>query len=192
MGNPYLANAGQFLLSVCFGTYILIVMLRLLLQMVRADFYNPLSQFIVKATQPVLRPLRRRLPALGGMDTATVVLLVGLQVLELALSLALLGQRFNIAGLLLLAVIKLLSLALNVFLFAIIIQVVISWVSPGTYNPLTSILYSLTEPLLAPARRLIPPFSGLDLSPLVVLIALQLASMLLLAPLRDLALGLMY
>ena len=82
------------------------------------------------------------------------------------------------------AVPELVNLALNVFLFAILIQVIISWINPGSYNPVLSLINSLTEPLLRPARRLIPPFSGLDLSPMVVMIGITLLKMLLLPPLR--------
>lgn len=190
MGNPYINNAGQFLVNTAFGLYILVVMLRFLLQLVRADFYNPLSQFIVKATRPVLHPMRRVIPGLAGVDTAALVLMLLLQMLQIALTLGMAGHSLGLLALLLLSVAELASMALKVFLFAIIIQVVISWVNPGAYNPVTSLLYSLTEPLLAPARRLIPPISGLDLSPLVVLVLLQLTSMLIIAPLRDTALRL--
>ena len=76
------------------------------------------------------------------------------------------------------------NLAINVFLFSILIQVIISWINPGNYNPVLSLIHSLTEPLLRPARRLIPPISGLDLSPMVVMIGLTLLKMLLLPPLR--------
>ena len=186
MGS-HVGNAATFLIETLFGVYILIVMLRLLLQWARADFYNPLSQFIVKATQPVLSPMRSTLPAVAGIDLACVALLVVLQLGELWLITGILGQSAAVAALLVFSVAELLQLAIYIFLFSILIQVVMSWINPGAYNPVLSVLYSLNEPLLAPARRMIPPMGGLDLSPIVVMVALQLVAILLVGPLRQLA-----
>ena len=96
-------------------------------------------------------------------------------------------EQFSIGALLILSVAELFALFLNVLLFSILIQVIISWINPGTYNPAVSLLYSMTEPVLRPCRRLIPPISGMDLSPLVALIAIQLVKLLLLPPLYALA-----
>ena len=186
--SPYFGNAGQFLVQTLFGLYILIVMLRFLLQMVRADFYNPVSQFIVKATGPVLTPLRRLIPGVAGIDLAAIVLMLVLKVVELYLRLALGGQSGAFPGIFLVALSELVSLGIDVFFFAIIIQVIISWVNPGAYNPVTSLIHSLTEPVLAPARRVIPPMGGLDLSPIAAIIVLKLAQMLLVAPVADMGL----
>ena len=189
MSSGYFSNAGVFLIQTLFHLYILVVLLRLLLQLVRADFYNPASQFLVKITNPVIVPLRRAIPGLFNIDIASVLLLLALKISELALVSLLIGQTWSIEGLLLLAVAELLGLLLNVFLFSILIQVVLSWIRPDDHNPLTALLYTLNEPLLAPARRLLPPIGGLDLSPIAVMVGLQLASMLVIAPLRALALG---
>ena len=185
MGNPYVSDAGTFLIHTLFGLYVLAVMLRLLLQWVRADFYNPVSQFLVKVTAPALRPLRRIIPGFAGIDLAAVVLMVLLKLVEWWIVLSLGGITPGFSGVLFLALGDLLGLLLNVFLVAILIQVILSWVNPGAYNPVVGLLYRLTEPLLAPARRLLPPVSGLDLSPLLVLIGLQLLKMLLVAPIKD-------
>ncbi|MCB1760314.1 MAG: YggT family protein [Gammaproteobacteria bacterium] len=184
MGGSYLSNPAIFLIQVLFGAYILIVMMRFLLQLTRADFYNPVSQFVVKATSPLLNPLRRIIPGVGGLDVAALVLMWLLQSLELALIIIVGGMGASLVSALAWAVPELVNLALNVFLFAILIQVIISWINPGSYNPVLSLINSLTEPLLRPARRLIPPFSGLDLSPMVVMIGITLLKMLLLPPLR--------
>ena len=183
----HVGNAATFLVETLLGIYILIVMLRLLLQWVRADFYNPLSQFIVKATQPALAPMRGMLPSVGGIDLACVVLLVVLQFAELWLVTGLLGHRVAAIALLVLSVAEIVQLAIYVFLFSILIQVVMSWISPGSYNPLLGVLHSLNEPLLGPARRIVPPIGGLDLSPIVVMVALQLVAILVIGPLRQLA-----
>jgi len=187
MGGSYVGNAATFLVQTIIGLYILIVMLRFLLQWARADFYNPVSQFIVKATQPPLAPLRRIIPGVAGFDLAAVVFMFVLKFVELWLIMMLLGRAPQAAGLALLSVAELLALLLNVYVFAILIQVIISWVNPGMYNPVMGLLHSLNEPLLSPARRMIPPISGLDLSPIAVIIILQLASMLIVAPIRDAA-----
>ncbi|MCK5361502.1 MAG: YggT family protein [Gammaproteobacteria bacterium] len=187
MGGSYVGNAATFLIQTVFGLYILIVMLRFLLQWARADFYNPISQFIVKATQPPLKPLRKVIPGIGGLDMAALIFMLVLKFVELWLVTGLLGMSPQIGGLAMLSIAELLGLLINVFIFSILIQVIISWVNPGMHNPVMALLHSLTEPLLAPARRVIPPISGLDLSPIIVIVCLQLASMLAVAPIRDLA-----
>lgn len=182
----YVSNAGIFLVQTLFGLYLLVVMLRLLLQIVRADFYNPLSQFLVKVTNPPLKPLRRSIPGIGGIDMASVVLLFILKIAEI-LVLALFPRypAPELIGLFILSAAELLALLVNVFLFAIIIQAILSWVSPGTYNPVSDLLHKLTEPLLRPARQIIPPISGLDLSPLAVIIVIYLFVLLFVTPLLD-------
>lgn len=191
MPGSYVGNAATFLIQTLVGLYILIVMLRFLLQWARADFYNPVSQFIVKVTQPPLAPLRRIIPGIAGLDLAALVFMFVLKFVELWLVTTLLGMTPQVGGLAMLSIAELLGLAINVYVFAILIQVVISWVNPGMYNPVMGLLHSLNEPLLAPARRVIPPISGLDLSPIAVIIVLQLVSMLAVAPIRDLGRAMM-
>ena len=187
MGGSYVGNAATFLIETVFFLYILLVMLRFLLQWTRANFYNPVSQFIVKATQPPLAPLRRIIPGFGGVDLAAAVFMFALKFIELWLIYGLLGITPQVGGLAILTIAELLGLLVNVFIVSILIQVIISWVNPGVSNPLMGLLHSLNEPLLAPARRLIPPISGFDLSPIAVFIFLQLVSILAVAPIRDLA-----
>lgn len=185
----YGTNAIIFLIETIFGLYILAVMLRVLLQVVRADFYNPVSQFLVKVTNPPLIPLRRIIPGFGGIDFPAIVLMLIIQLVEVLLIVLVQSVSPAFSGLVILAIAKLLFLLSNVFLFAILIQVVISWVNPGAYNPVVSLLYSLNEPLLSRARRILPPISGFDLSPIIVLIFLQLIKMLLIQPIYDVGEG---
>lgn len=185
IGGNYFGDALVFLVQTLFGIYLLAVMLRLLLQWARADFYNPLSQFLVKITDPPLLPLRRLIPGLWGIDFAAVVLLLALQLLELAILAGIAEQNVALGGLLLLSLAKLVQLVVNVFFFSILIQVILSWVRPGEQNTFSTLIYQLNEPLLAPARRLIPPISGFDLSPILVVILLQLVSKLVVAVLAD-------
>lgn len=187
MSGSYLTNPLEFLISTLFSLYILLVMVRFLLQLARADFYNPVSQFIVKVTTPALRPLRRVIPGWGGIDFATIVLMLALQLLSITLILLLRGQGLPLFTLIFWSLSELVSLAINIYIGAIIIQAVISWINPGTYNPVVSLLHSLTEPMLRPARRLLPPVSGFDFSPILVLVALNILKMLAIPPLMYLA-----
>jgi YggT family protein len=186
MMGGYAGNAAVFLVKTLFGLYIGAIMLRFLLGVVRADFYNPLSQFLVKITNPPLKPLRRVIPGVLGIDLAAVVLMLALQATELILIGAIKGFGMHPAGLAVLAVTELLSLLINIYFITILIQVILSWVNPGGYNPAVSLLYSLNNPLLGRAQRLLPPIHGFDLSPILVMIVLQLLLMLVIAPLTDL------
>ena len=186
MSSSYLTNPLVFLIQTLFGVYILAVLLRFLLQTVRADFYNPISQFLVKVTNPPLKILRRFIPGFGGIDIASLVLVWALQALELLLVLTITSGVVSLIGPLLWAIPKLVELVINIYLFAILIQVILSWVSPGNYNPASALIYSLTAPILRPAQRLLPPMGGLDLSPMLVMIGLVLLKMLLMPPLNAL------
>jgi YggT family protein len=185
-GGAYFSNAGVFLINAAFGLYIFAVLLRFLFQLVRADFYNPLCQAIVTVTNPPLRAMRRYIPALGGLDTSSIVLLLALQMINTWLVAAILGASPSLPGLIVVALAELLSKTVWTFMGAIIIQVVLSWVAAGSYNPVIAIIYSLTDPLLRPARRMIPPLGGLDLSPMFVIIALNVVLLVGVAPIRDL------
>jgi YggT family protein len=187
----YGTNAIEFLIQTIFGLYLVAVMLRVLLQLTRADFYNPVSQFLVKVTNPPLIPLRRVIPGFMGIDFAAVVLMLLIKIVEIFLIVLIKGASVNFIGVVVLSIAELLRLLINVYFFTILIQVVLSWVNPGTYNPAVSLLYSINEPLLRRARRLIPPISGFDLSPIVVIILLQLVSILLIHPIADLGKGLL-
>lgn len=176
--NGYLASPLTFLISTLISLYILAVMLRFLFQLTRADYYNPLTQFIVKITSPALRPLRRIIPGWGGLDVAALVLMLALQMLSVWLVFLLADRAIDPLNLLIVALAQLVDLAFSVFIFATLIQAILSWITPGTYNPVTSVLFSLTEPVLRPVRRFVPPISGFDLSPLVALLGLQVIRML--------------
>lgn len=183
----YLGQAGVYLIETLFGLYIIAVLLRLLLQLARADFYNPVAQFLVAATNPLLLPLRRVIPGLWGIDWASVLLLALLQTLKLYLLFVLRGQMPAPAGFALWALADFLQLLIYFYFFAILVRVLISWVSPDPHNPLVALLVRLTEPLLGPARRRIPALGGFDLSPILVLILLELTRILALGPLFALA-----
>jgi YggT family protein len=184
--STYFINATEYLISIVFLLYILAVMLRFLLQLVRADFYNPVSQFLITVTNPVLRYLRRWIPGYKGIDWPSILLLIVLKGIELCL-LAILktGSVPAIAGLLVLTIAHLLKMMIWIYIIVIILQALMSWINPGAYNPVTVLMYQLTDPLLRRLRRYIPPAGGLDWSPLVALIGLNLLLMILIAPLQD-------
>jgi len=186
MDSSYLSDPIIFLLDTVFSFYILAVLVRFLLQWVGGDFYNPISQFLVKITHPILRVLRRYIPAIGKVDTSSVVLLLVLQMISDSIVLTLKGLSFSFAALTLLSFSQLISLLINVFVFAIFARAILSWLNPGVFNAASNLLYSLTEPLLATCRRMVPDLGGIDLSPLIVLVGLQLAKMLIIPPLQQL------
>jgi YggT family protein len=188
MDSNYLAAPLIFLIDTLFSLYIFAVLLRFLLQWLEADFYNPISQFLVKLTHPPLRILRRFLPSIGRIDTASVVLLLSLQMLSGYLVFLIQGVSANPLMLVVWSIAQLIELFMNVFIFAIVIGALMSWVGTGrNHNPAASLLYFLTQPMLKKIRRMMPPMGGVDLSPLIALIGLQVAKMLIIAPLQQLA-----
>ncbi|MDP9942518.1 YggT family protein [Ectopseudomonas alcaliphila] len=171
-----LIEALIYIIQTLGSLYLLIVLLRFILQLVRADFYNPLSQFIVKATQPLVTPLRRIIPGFAGLDLASLVLAILVQLLLMIVTLTLMG--YNVGGfilqLLVWSLIGVTSLFLKVFFFALIISVILSWVAPGSYNPGAQLVNQICEPLLAPFRKLLPNLGGLDISPIFAFITINL------------------
>lgn len=149
-------------------------LLRLLLQWVRADFRNQLTQALIQITNPVLIPLRRLFPAVGRFDTASGIIVIALTLAETAAPPLL---RAGVLPPLLiwgqLAIFELLRTILWIFCFAIFLYALLSLISPGTYSPVQSLLTSLAEPVLRPIRRVIPPLGGFDLSPLWAIILIQ-------------------
>jgi len=186
MGSAYFSNPALYLIDAVFGLYLIAVMLRFLLQLVRANFHNPICQFLVKITNPPLVPLRRIIPGFKGVDVASLFLLFAIQLSAILLKLLILGQTFSIVVIIPIAIADLLSLTLNIFMLAILVQVVLSWVGQGVHNPITTTIYSLTEPVLRPVRRLLPPIAGMDLSPLVVLLLIPLIKMMVIGPISNL------
>ncbi len=162
-----------FLIDTLFDIYIAIVLLRFLLQQLGADFFNPISQFIVKATQKPVIITRRIIPSFRGIDLATLTLVVLLIFIKLLILLALGGIQPSISALLILSLHDLISLVFDIFIVAIFVQAILSWVNPDPYNPVSAVLNNLTRPILQPIKKRLPIMGGLDLSTIVALIGLM-------------------
>lgn len=166
-------NIAVFLISTLFSLYIGAVLLRFLLALVRADFYNPLSQFLVKITNPVLVPLRRFIPPMGKIDSASLVLAFALKLIAATLLMSIQGLDAGVGGLLLAVLADLIRTVVWIFMVALIIQAIMSWVGNSYGNPMGSLLDSLTAPILDPIRKFVPLIGMVDLSPLVAILLLQ-------------------
>ena len=162
-----------FLVDVIFDLYIAVLLLRFIMQQVRADFYNPISQFIVKITQVPVTAMRRFIPGFKGVDIATLFLVLILIFLKLIIIYTLKGVSINVVGLIIYSLYDLIQLIINVFIFALFLQALLSWVNPDPHNPVMGLLSSLTYPILKHVRRIVPPVSGLDLSTLFAIIGLM-------------------
>lgn len=156
--------------------YLTIVLLRFLLQLARADFYNPISQFVVKITNPLLRPVRKVVPGWGGIDGASLVLAIIIQAITFFLILIALNggiPAINPLTLLVWAVLNVLSLIVKIYFWSVIAVVVVSWIAPGSSHPAIQLVAQITEPIMRPIRNVIPSMGGLDLSPIAVFLILQ-------------------
>jgi YggT family protein len=176
-----------YLLQTALGIYLLIMLLRFLLQLVLADFYNPISQFLVRATNPLVLPVRRLLPARKRFDPASLLLAVLLQLVRIAATLALYGMSLPGVSLLLAwSVVGVTGLLVQIYFFALLAMIILSWIAPGSANPAVFLLYQITEPVMAPVRRVLPPMGGLDFSPILVFVLINVVQIVL----RNLAAGL--
>ena len=186
----YFASAGQIIVNFVFAALIGLVMLRVLLQIVRANFYNPICQFLYKTTNPVLMPLRKVIPAWRNVDFAGIALAWVLTIIKLALFYALGGQALGFVGLLVMALADLGDFVLMLYFVAVLLRVILSFVSVERANPIVPLIYQLTDPLLRPVRRIMPALGGLDFSPAIVLLGIMLARVLVVAPILDVGLRL--
>ena len=165
------------------GLYAFLVMLRFILQLVKADFYNPISQGVVRLTSPVLVPLRRIIPGVAGLDTASLVLVLVINIMSVSISSALHGfNPFSNLGIILAySAFKIIAGFMNIFVFCMFLGIILSWVAPMTRHPAALLSYQIAEPMMAPFRKIIPPMGGIDISPIFVLLALNIVIRLLAA-----------
>ena len=174
-----------FIISTIAQLYLLIMLLRFWLPWLRADFRNPIAQGILKFTSPLVIPVRRLIPPVGRLDTATVIVAFGLQYLTVLTVLTIGGFSSAIVPIAITSLIDLFLLSMQLFKFAIFVHIILSWVAPGTYNPATAFIAMLVEPVMRPFRRVIPAIGGIDISPIFAIIALH-ASGIFIATLRPL------
>lgn len=166
-------NAFSYLVGTLLDLYITAVLLRLILQWVRADFYNPVCQFLVKVTNPIIVPLRRVIPSIRNLDTASVVLILALEFFSVWIASRISSSPLNFQQIVVFSIMKLAATLLMTYFFLIIASVILSWVGARMRHPVVPLVYQLTEPVLRPFRKIIPPIAGIDLSPLFALIAIR-------------------
>jgi YggT family protein len=186
----YFADAGSLVVSTLFGLLVFVLVLRVLLQAIRANFYNPICQALYKATNPLLMPLQKLLPPWRGINTGALLLAWLVSVLWVAALFALSGASVNVLALVVLGFGQLLGFVLKMLFWIALISVLMSWFSPDFGNPAVPLLYGLADIVLKPFRRVIPPLGGFDLSPIFALLALQLAQILLVGPINQFGLSL--
>ncbi len=174
-----LPEIGTLIVQTLGSLYLLVVVLRFLLQLARADFYNPISQFVVKATSPLVIPIRRVVPGLMGIDLASIVLALLLQVAVLEITALFMGYGLiDPVSAVIWSLVGLLSLVANVYFWGLLITVIVSWVAPHSTNPALMLLRELMEPMMAPIRRVLPDMGGIDISPIFAFLALNVVQVL--------------
>lgn len=168
-----MTQALYFILKTLTQLYLLLLILRFWLPMMRADFRNPVAQGVLRLTSPLIIPLRRFIPPIGRIDTSTVLVAFIIEYLLILLLLTLSNVKAGFVPIALTSLIDLAVLSLNMFFFVILIKIIMSWVAPHNYNPITAMLTTLSEPILRPFRRIVPPIGGLDISPIFAIVLLQ-------------------
>lgn len=180
----HLNNAGTYLVEVVFNLILYITLIRFWMQWVRADFRNQFGQFIISATNPAIAPLRRVVPPIGYVDTATVVLALLIVIGKIFMLALLQGFQPNWLAVLLYCVGELIKASVYIFMFSIFVSIIMSWINPHGYNPIVSTINQLSQPMLNAARRFLPPMGGIDFSPIIVIIFLNLTLILIVRPLQ--------
>lgn len=163
-----------YLIQTLLSLFLLAVLLRFLLQLVRADFYNPISQFLVKLTNPLIVPLRKVIPGYAGLDLASLLLALVLQFLGIIMLLLINGVGLPSVGLLIVwSLLGLVGLLVNIYFFALLAMIILSWVAAGSNHPIIFLLHQITEPVMAPFRKALPSMGGMDFSPILVFILIN-------------------
>lgn len=174
-----LQQAGDFLITTIFDLYTFILILRFILQYLRVNYYNPFTQFVVKATGSLVVPVRRFIPGWRGIDFATLLVILSVTLLKLTLVTLI---RYKTApflpGLLIWSIGDILKLTVNIYFFSMLIQVLASWVPSLSHSPMLEIIQQLTWPIIKPFKKIIPPIGGMDITPIPVIILLQLINIL--------------
>lgn len=178
-------EVGILLVKSLVGLYLLLVILRFLLQLVRADFYNPISQFIVKATNPLLVPLRKFIPGYGGIDIASILLAFLIQAAAILAIVLLVNYQPDFGLIAAWSLIGLIGLVLKVYFWGLLVTVIASWIAPSSYNPALILINQILEPAMKPIRKLLPDMGGIDISPIIMFLTIQVLEILLVASLAQ-------
>jgi len=163
---------GVYLVDTVFAFFVLLLLARFHFQWLRVPFRNPVGEFVLATTSWIVMPVRRVIPGLAGLDLATLLLAFALQCLAIWIKAAIVGVEPALAAVLGIAALDLLRYSLYILVFAILVQVLLSWINP--YAPMAPVFNAMTAPFLRPLRRFIPPLGGVDLTPLVLLIVIQI------------------
>jgi len=182
---PYVQNALTFTIETIVGLYLIAVILRFLFQLLGVDFRNPISLTIVTFTNPPVRILRRFIPGLYGIDLASAVLILMVAMIKYSLLLSVSGYSINFASVLMLGLGESLNIVIWTLLIAIIIRAILSWFAPSTYHPAVRILDGLSEPVLTPFRKMLPAIGGIDLSPALAILTLNIIQQIAVDPIMD-------
>ena len=175
-----LTEIASYLIQTFLGLLLLVTLMRLVLQISKADFYNPISQAFVKLTNPPLLPLRKLMPNFEFLDLSCLVLALSLQTGLIALLLTVNGMSMpNISVLLIWAFLGVAGLLVKIYFFTLLIMIVLSWIAPNSFHPAIQLIHQIIEPVVTPFRRLLPPIGGLDFSPILVFIFINILEILL-------------
>ena len=169
-----LLGAGVFLIQTFAGLYLILLLLRFLMQLSRVDYYNPICQAIVKVTDPPVKPLKKILPAIRGVDVSTLFVALVVQLLAISLVMSLSGGYAFHPVYIAWSLVGLLSTIFKIYYFSLIIMVIASWIAPYSNHPAMTLVNQLTEPVCAPARKLLPSMGGMDFSIILVFVAITL------------------
>lgn len=179
-----------FLITTVFDLYLFLLVIRVVLAWSGANYFNPVVQFIVKFTDVIVKPVRRFIPNVRGIEISTILLIFIIEVIKFSLIASLSFGFPNLLGLFVLAFADALKLTLEVFFYAILLQAIISWVQPGA--PINQVLHQFTAPIMRPFQRIVPPVSGVDISPIPAMIVLQLLIIVVVKPLMGIGLSIAF
>lgn len=168
------ANAGIFLVQTFLGLYLILLLIRFLMQVSRADYYNPICQAVVKLTDPVVNPLRPIIPSFERIDLATFIIALFVQTSAISIIMMLTGNQIFLPAYILWGLVGLASIILDIYFFSLLVMVIASWIAPHSNHPATTLINQLTDPICTPARKLLPPMGGLDFSIILVFVIITL------------------
>jgi YggT family protein len=180
------AQVGLLLVNAVAGFFLFIIVLRFLLQAVKADFYNPISQFILKATNPILIPVRKVVPGFGGFDIAALVVLVSVELVAITLSLIMTNYSpLPIPNIAIWALLGSVGLFLKLYFWGILIMIISSWLAPQSQNPALLLIRQIVDPVMKPIRSMLPDMGGIDLSPIIIFLSIQVCEVILISMARS-------